>query len=130
MEIPHTAKVDTRREGGRKHATDRREVPAVEFLARPLAAAVSAEHRRAPAHPHDRGAQHPLVGWIAENLYRDKKDAGWCLEADPGQSEYVVFYAGTSNIMGTFLIILATSFFAACPRAPETFRDRTRRPFD
>ena len=34
----------------------------------------------------------PLVGWIAENLYRDKKDAGWCLEADPGQSEYVVFY--------------------------------------
>ena len=34
----------------------------------------------------------PLVGWIAENLYRDKRDAGWCLEADPGQSEYVVFY--------------------------------------
>jgi len=34
----------------------------------------------------------PLVGWLAENLYRDKKDAGWCLEADPGQSEYVVFY--------------------------------------
>jgi len=34
----------------------------------------------------------PVVGWIAENLYRDKKDAGWCLEADPGQSEYVVFY--------------------------------------
>ena len=34
----------------------------------------------------------PLVGWIAENLYRDKKDAGWCLEADPGQSEHVVFY--------------------------------------
>ena len=34
----------------------------------------------------------PLVGWIAENLYRDKRDAGWCLEADPGQIEYVVFY--------------------------------------
>ena len=34
----------------------------------------------------------PLVGWIAEHLYRDRKDAGWCLEADPGQSEYVVFY--------------------------------------
>jgi hypothetical protein len=34
----------------------------------------------------------PLVGWLAQNLYRDKKDAGWCLEADPGQSEYVVFY--------------------------------------
>ena len=34
----------------------------------------------------------PLVGWLAENLYRDPKDDGWCLEADPGQSEYVVFY--------------------------------------
>jgi len=34
----------------------------------------------------------PLVGWIAESLYRDKKEAGWCLEADPGQTEYVVFY--------------------------------------
>lgn len=34
----------------------------------------------------------PLVGWIAENLYRSKKDNGWCLEVDPGQGEYVVFY--------------------------------------
>ena len=34
----------------------------------------------------------PLVGWIAENLYRSKRDNGWCLEVDPGQGEYVVFY--------------------------------------
>ena len=34
----------------------------------------------------------PVVGWIAENLYRSKKDNGWCLELDPGQGEYVVFY--------------------------------------
>ena len=34
----------------------------------------------------------PLVGWIAENLYRDKSEKGWCLEADPGQGEYIVFY--------------------------------------
>lgn len=34
----------------------------------------------------------PLVGWIATNLYRDKNEKGWCLEADPGQGEYVVFY--------------------------------------
>jgi hypothetical protein len=34
----------------------------------------------------------PVVGWIAENLYRSKKDNGWCLEVDPGQGEYVVFY--------------------------------------
>ena len=34
----------------------------------------------------------PVVGWIATNLYRDKSEKGWCLEADPGQGEYVVFY--------------------------------------
>ena len=34
----------------------------------------------------------PVVGWIAANLYRDKKENGWYLELDPGQGEYVVFY--------------------------------------
>jgi hypothetical protein len=34
----------------------------------------------------------PVVGWIAENLYRSKNDTGWCLEVDPGDGEYVVFY--------------------------------------
>ena len=34
----------------------------------------------------------PVVGWIAQNLYRSKKDNGWCLEIDPGEGEYVVFY--------------------------------------
>ena len=34
----------------------------------------------------------PLVGWIAENLYRDKSEKGWCVEADPGQGEYIVSY--------------------------------------
>jgi hypothetical protein len=34
----------------------------------------------------------PIVGWIAANLYRSKKDNGWCLEVDPGEGEYVVFY--------------------------------------
>jgi len=34
----------------------------------------------------------PVVGWIASNLYRSKKDTGWCLEVDPGEGEYVVFY--------------------------------------
>ena len=34
----------------------------------------------------------PVVGWIAANLYRSKRDNGWCLEVDPGQGEYVVFY--------------------------------------
>jgi hypothetical protein len=34
----------------------------------------------------------PLVGWIAEHLYRDRDEKGWCVEADPGQGEYIVFY--------------------------------------
>jgi hypothetical protein len=34
----------------------------------------------------------PVVGWIAANLYRSKNDSGWCLEVDPGEGEYVVFY--------------------------------------
>jgi len=34
----------------------------------------------------------PVVGWIAENLYRSRKENGWCLEVDPGEGEYVVFY--------------------------------------
>ena len=34
----------------------------------------------------------PVVGWIANNLYRSKKENGWCLEVDPGDGEYLVFY--------------------------------------
>jgi hypothetical protein len=34
----------------------------------------------------------PVVGWLAENLYRSKQDNGWCVEVDPGEGEYVVFY--------------------------------------
>ena len=34
----------------------------------------------------------PVVGWLAANLYRDRKDNGWCLEVDPGEGEYLVFY--------------------------------------
>jgi hypothetical protein len=34
----------------------------------------------------------PLVGWIATNLYRSRTENGWCLEVDPGEGEYLVFY--------------------------------------
>ena len=37
-------------------------------------------------------ARTPVVGWIASNLYRSRKDTGWCLEVDPGQGEYLVSY--------------------------------------
>ena len=32
----------------------------------------------------------PVIGWVAENLYRDKADNGWCVQLDGG--EYVVLY--------------------------------------
>ena len=34
----------------------------------------------------------PIVGWLATNLYRSKNEKGWCVEADPGEGEYVVLY--------------------------------------
>jgi hypothetical protein len=34
----------------------------------------------------------PVLGWLAENLYRSDKENGWCVEADPGEGEYVLFY--------------------------------------
>jgi hypothetical protein len=34
----------------------------------------------------------PVVGWLAASLYRSRRDNGWCLEVDPGEGEYVVFY--------------------------------------
>jgi hypothetical protein len=34
----------------------------------------------------------PVVGWIATNLYRSRLEKGWCLEVDPGEGEYLVFY--------------------------------------
>jgi hypothetical protein len=36
--------------------------------------------------------QAPLLGWVAANLYRSRKETGWCLEMDPGEGEYIVFY--------------------------------------
>jgi len=32
----------------------------------------------------------PVVGWLAENLYRDKADNGWCVQLDGG--EYTLQY--------------------------------------
>jgi len=92
MEIPHTAKVELDAKSARKHA------PVVEKSLlmnssrglSPLPFPRNTDVRARILTTEVRNT--PLVGWIAENLYRDKKDAGWCLEADPGQSEYVVFY--------------------------------------
>jgi hypothetical protein len=92
MEIPHTTKVDLDAKSARKHA------PIIERSLMlnssrglsPMPFPKNTDVRARILTTEVRNT--PLVGWIAENLYRDKKDAGWCLEADPGQSEYVVFY--------------------------------------
>ena len=92
MEIPHTTKVDLDAKAARKHT------PVIERSLllntsrgdSPMPFPKNTDVRARILTTEVRNT--PLVGWIAENLYRDKKDAGWCLEADPGQSEYVVFY--------------------------------------
>jgi hypothetical protein len=92
MEIPHTAKVDLDAKAAKKRA------PIIERSlllnsARGLSPMPFPKNTDVRARILTTEVRNtPLVGWIAENLYRDKKDAGWCLEADPGQTEYVVFY--------------------------------------
>jgi hypothetical protein len=39
----------------------------------------------------------PVFGWIAANLWRSKKENGWCLEVDPGDGEYMVLYRKHMN---------------------------------
>jgi hypothetical protein len=92
MEIPHTTRVELDAKAAKKHAPN---IEKPQFVSSslglsPLPFPKTTDVRARILTPELRRT--PVVGWIAENLYRDKKDAGWCLEADPGQSEYVVFY--------------------------------------
>ena len=94
LEIPHTTNLDldfkarkrNRRPGNIESSQLLEPMPGLEPLVWPRnsdmrARLVTPELRRTP-----------VVGWIASNLYRSRKDAGWCLEVDPGEGEYVVFY--------------------------------------
>lgn len=92
MEIPHATKVELDAKAAKKRVPN---IEKPQFLSpslglSPLPFPKNTDVRARILTPELRRT--PLVGWIAENLYRDKKDGGWCLEADPGQSEYVVFY--------------------------------------
>jgi hypothetical protein len=92
MEIPHATKVELDAQAAKKRTPN---IEKPQFLSptvglSPLSFPKNTDVRARILTPELRRT--PLVGWIAENLYRDKKDGGWCLEADPGQSEYVVFY--------------------------------------
>jgi hypothetical protein len=94
LEIPHATNLDldfksrkrNRRPGNVEHSQPLDHAPGLEPLVWPRngdvrARLVTPELRRTP-----------VVGWIASNLYRSRKDTGWCLEVDPGEGEYVVFY--------------------------------------
>ena len=96
LDIPHTTdELDARAAGeeARSQAKQHRESSVPRPGARPQAAVVwpkKSDVRARLVTPELRKT--PVVGWIAENLYRSKKDNGWCLEVDPGEGEYVVFY--------------------------------------
>ena len=92
MEIPHATKVELDAKAAKKHTStlEKSQLLNPSRGLSPLPFPKNTDVRARILTTEVRNT--PLVGWIAENLYRDKKDAGWCLEADPGQSEYVVFY--------------------------------------
>jgi hypothetical protein len=93
LDIPHTTNLELTARATKKRAPGNIEKP--EFLdptpgLQPLTFPKNSDMRARLLTPELRST--PLVGWIAANLYRDKDEKGWCLEADPGQGEYVVFY--------------------------------------
>jgi hypothetical protein len=92
MEIPHTTKVELDARAAKKRAAVfEKSLPLISSRGlSPLPFPKNTDVRARILTTEVRNT--PLVGWIAENLYRDKNAPGWCLEADPGQSEYVVFY--------------------------------------
>jgi hypothetical protein len=94
FELPHTAEV-AMAEKARKRNRRPGNVESHDFLVlnpglAPLTWPKNTDMRARLLTPELRST--PLVGWIAENLYRSKKDNGWCVEADPGEGEYMVFY--------------------------------------
>jgi hypothetical protein len=92
LEIPHTTDLELAARANKKRAGN---IEKPQFLdptpgLQPLTFPKNSDLRARILTPELRHT--PLVGWIATNLYRDKSEKGWCLEADPGQGQYVVFY--------------------------------------
>ncbi|HEY6124218.1 MAG TPA: hypothetical protein VIV63_06180 [Steroidobacteraceae bacterium] len=93
LEIPHTTNNELDARAKKKRAPGNLEKTALLDLdpaLTPLPFPKNSDMRARLLTPELRRT--PLLGWIAENLYRSKSEKGWCLEADPGQGEYVVFY--------------------------------------
>ena len=94
LEIPHTTNLELARQS-KKRERRPRNIENHQFLdlapgLKPVVWPKASDVRARLVTPELRKT--PVVGWIAENLYRSKKDNGWCLEVDPGEGEYVVFY--------------------------------------
>jgi len=91
LEIPHTVNLELASQKKRTDGvTEKSELLDLAPGLKPLTFPKNSDVRALILTPQLRRT--PLVGWIAENLYRDRDEKGWCVEADPGQGEYIVFY--------------------------------------
>ena len=95
LEIPHTTNLELDAKARKRSArpATSRSPQFLDLDAGPHAADLPEEQRRARAHPHARSCA--ARRWSAgspRTSIASKKENGWCLEADPGQGEYVVFY--------------------------------------
>jgi hypothetical protein len=94
MQIPHAQDIElayqARRRDRRSENTESVQINGLTPGLSPLTWPRNSDMRARLVTPELRRT--PVVGWLAANLYRSKKDNGWCVEVDPGQGEYVVFY--------------------------------------
>ena len=91
LEIPHTLELELATKKKRTTGvTEKSELLDLDPALKPLTFPKNTDVRALILTPQLRRT--PLVGWIAENLYRSRDEKGWCVEADPGQGEYIVFY--------------------------------------
>jgi hypothetical protein len=92
LEIPHTTDLELAARGKKRAPgnLEKSEILDLDPALTPLPFPRNSDMRARLLTPELRRT--PLIGWIAENLYRSRNEKGWCLEADPGQGEYVVFY--------------------------------------
>jgi hypothetical protein len=94
LEIPHATNLDldfkARKRGHRAGNVERAQLVGYSPGLEPLTWPRNSDMRARLVTPELRRT--PVVGWIASNLYRSRKDTGWCLEVDPGEGEYLVFY--------------------------------------
>ena len=102
LEIPHTTDLELDARGNKKRAPATSRSPS---SSNPRRACRRCPSRRtatcARASSPPKCAARRWWAGSPTNLYRDKGEKGWCLEADPGQGEYVVFYRLALQIMGT-----------------------------